>query len=290
MATSISSSIVDSDNIINNSEDLYSKLINFSNSEAGAHSFTSLQSTYEIEQYTVHLTKDEKYGLGFLVQQHDSYPFVSIYEVTRNGPADKSNKMLKNDVIIKVDDYDFTDMSFTQGLKMLRSLKTGQGVTLTCQRKLNNNPTLSSLDSKKNQDNFSSRFKKRLSKCTNYIEKTIKSSESSDIKKKTTPTKKKKEMDEKKARTLSSSSNSRHNNDEFSTGDNNIDFMENNSENYLKSNRNNEIYRKYSAQHGSLSRMNSSYRHQADQTTINDLLKIFSSIQNLPKQTGSKLT
>lgn len=81
--------------------------------------------------YTVNLIKREQTGFGFLLQQRDEIPYFRIWELCKNGAAEDTNRIHKGDLLIKVNNYDLTTMSYEKGLEYIKSIKPGSNVTLT---------------------------------------------------------------------------------------------------------------------------------------------------------------
>lgn len=83
------------------------------------------------EIYCVELVKKENTGFGFLLRQSDEMPFFTVWEIVKNGSAEKSGKIKKGDIILKVNENDLTTVTYEKGLEILKSIKSGQNAQFT---------------------------------------------------------------------------------------------------------------------------------------------------------------
>ena len=75
--------------------------------------------------YTVNLHKREHDGFGFLIRQRDSRPYFSIWEIIKNGAAEKCGKIRRGDIIICVNNQDLANASYEHGLEILKAVQPG---------------------------------------------------------------------------------------------------------------------------------------------------------------------
>jgi C-terminal processing protease CtpA/Prc len=83
------------------------------------------------EIYCVELVKKENTGFGFLLRQSDDMPFFTVWEIVKNGSAEKNGKIKKGDIILKVNEHDLTMVTYEKGLEILKSIKAGQNAQFT---------------------------------------------------------------------------------------------------------------------------------------------------------------
>ena len=58
-------------------------------------------------------------------------PFFTVWEIVKNGSAEKSGKIKKGDIILKVNENDLTMVTYEKGLEILKSIKSGQNAQFT---------------------------------------------------------------------------------------------------------------------------------------------------------------
>ena len=84
--------------------------------------------------YTVNLAKREYGGFGFLIRQRNDPPYFSIWEIIKDGSAEKNGQISKGDIILKVNREDLSEVGYERGLEILKSIKPGSYVELTLQK------------------------------------------------------------------------------------------------------------------------------------------------------------
>ena len=83
--------------------------------------------------YMVSLIKREATGLGFLVREREEMPYLSVWELCKNGAAETTGKIKKGDILLRVNNHDFRHISYDRGLELIKALRPGNLVTLTLQ-------------------------------------------------------------------------------------------------------------------------------------------------------------
>lgn len=78
----------------------------------------------------VKLMKQKKYGLGFLVRKRSKGPHVVVSELVSNGTAAESGLVQIGDIILKVNDVSFDDLTYEKSVEHLKSLPVGVAVVL----------------------------------------------------------------------------------------------------------------------------------------------------------------
>lgn len=81
--------------------------------------------------YTVHVEKKSAGGLGFLLRQRHEMPYLGVWEILKNGSAEKCGLIRKGDIILKVNKHDLSATSYEKGLETIRSIKSDSIVELT---------------------------------------------------------------------------------------------------------------------------------------------------------------
>jgi hypothetical protein len=89
--------------------------------------------TKQSKPYTVTLVKREYGGFGFLIRQRNEPPYLSIWEIIKDGSAEKNGQIRKGDIITKVNREDLSEVGYERGLEILKSIKPGSCVELTLQ-------------------------------------------------------------------------------------------------------------------------------------------------------------
>lgn len=82
--------------------------------------------------FTLNLTKEEN-GLGFLVKKRPIKPYFYISEISKNNPSISASNLKVGDIILRVNDIDYTDINFENGLSLLQNIRIGGEVKIQVQ-------------------------------------------------------------------------------------------------------------------------------------------------------------
>lgn len=73
------------------------------------------EKNHNSDFYVVSLVKRETTGLGFLLQETHGTPNFCIWDLCKNGAAESTKKIHKGDLLMKVNDYDLSTVSYEKG-------------------------------------------------------------------------------------------------------------------------------------------------------------------------------
>ncbi|XP_064613409.1 nitric oxide synthase 1-like [Liolophura sinensis] len=78
----------------------------------------------------VKLTKRRETGLGFLVKQRKSKPYVIISDITSGGIAEESGLVQIGDTVLRINDIEVTEMCYENAVEILKAVPTEAPVVL----------------------------------------------------------------------------------------------------------------------------------------------------------------
>lgn len=78
----------------------------------------------------VKLTKRRETGLGFLVKQRKSKPYVIISDITSGGIAEESGLVQVGDTVLRINDIEVTEMCYENAVEILKAVPTEAPVVL----------------------------------------------------------------------------------------------------------------------------------------------------------------
>ncbi|XP_071093891.1 nitric oxide synthase-like isoform X1 [Haliotis cracherodii] len=78
----------------------------------------------------VKLIKQKHGGLGFLVKQRTSKPYVVVADLVSGGIAEESGLVQVGDVILRINDINLTEMSYESAVEILKAVPTDAPVVL----------------------------------------------------------------------------------------------------------------------------------------------------------------
>ncbi|CAG5130084.1 unnamed protein product [Candidula unifasciata] len=92
----------------------------------------STTSSTELPPNTIRvkLVKQRHGGLGFLVKQRALKPFVLVASIVKGGVAEESGLVQIGDIILRINDIDLTDMSYTSAIEVLKAVPIDTPVVL----------------------------------------------------------------------------------------------------------------------------------------------------------------
>ena len=84
--------------------------------------------------FSINILKDKVNGLGFTVKKSENKPCIAFDQVFSNIKKENIEKIHKDDRILRVNNIDFTDISFKTANEILDDVKIGSSINLTIKR------------------------------------------------------------------------------------------------------------------------------------------------------------